>query len=410
MACGTNPLHAAPAEDGCAVYGHIPLCASRCAYCNFFTTTRLTHQSQRYAEALAEEARQVAASAGSPLRAHSLYLGGGTPSVLPAAALSSLVSVLRGLFGWQDRAEFTVEVNPGDASASWLEAVRGAGVNRLSLGMQAADEETLALLGRRHRHDDTRRAVGLARCAGLQNISLDLLYGIPGQSLARWKRSVEAALELDVEHLSAYCLSLEPGTPMSEWVQRGMLEAPDDDRAAELYEWLAQRLDREGYVQYEISNWARGPLMADGQPRFACRHNLTYWENRPYLGLGAGAHGYAAGVRYSVWRSVRGYIERVMRPGARSTFPLSAAVQAWRRVTPQEAADDTLLLGLRLTASGVDAAGYTKRHGAQSWQRHRPTLDRLAAQGLIEWVDNGRRVRLTPRGRLVGNQVFREFV
>lgn len=407
---GAGTSRPSPADDAYAVYCHIPFCASRCSYCDFFTTSRLPHLRQPYVDSLVEEARQIVEVAGRPIVARSLYLGGGTPSVVPELALARLVTEIRRLFAWQGRAEVTVEANPGDVSEAWLKALREAGVNRLSLGMQAADGPTLALLGRHHSHDDTCRAVDRARRAGFEVVNVDLIYGIPGQTRGLWQQSVEAALSLRPEHLSAYCLTLERRTPMGEWVRQGLLETPDDDFAAEQYEWLQGRLAEAGYIQYEISNWALGPLDADGQPRFACRHNLTYWQNRPYLGLGAGAHGYAVGVRYSVRRSVAGYMEMVRMPGERRAFPLSSAAVSWRRVRTDEAAADSLLLGLRLTASGVDVEAFRQRHGDRAWDRHRPTLERLAAEGLIEWADAGRRVRLADRGRLLGNRVFREFV
>ncbi len=400
-----------PLEDvAYAVYCHIPFCATRCTYCDFFTTSRLTSLRQPYADALVEEARQVAEAAGEPFSLGSLYLGGGTPSFLPGEVLKTLISRLRGLFRWQEGVEVTVEANPGDVSEAWLRSIREAGVNRLSLGMQAADEAVLALLGRRHGHEDTRHAVERARRVGFGNLNLDLIYGVPGQTMDTWRKAVEEALRLQPEHLSAYCLSLERRTPMEEWVRRGLLQPPDDDLAAEQYEWLEGRLLEAGYVHYEISNWALGPLGADGQPRFACRHNLPYWQNRPYLGLGAGAHGCAAGVRYAVVRSVSGYIERVKNPGKGAPFPLTSAVGWLRRVSAEEAAADSLLLGLRLTAAGVEVEAFVKRHGERAWRKHRPTLDRLAEEGLIEWVDDSKRVRLSPRGRLLGNRVFREFV
>lgn len=407
---GATVSRAMPGQGPYAVYCHIPFCASRCTYCDFFTSIRQSHLRDSYVEALCEETRQVVRAAGQPVPAGSLYLGGGTPSVLSPASLSRLVSDVRRRFAWVEGAEVTVEANPGDASPEWLGAAAEAGVNRLSLGMQAADREMLSLLGRRHSYEETRLAVENARRAGFSNISLDLIYGIPGQSMQGWRRTVEAALSLRPDHLSAYCLTLERQTPMERWVRRGLLEPPDADLAAEQYEWLEERLEQAGYVHYEISSWARGPVEADGQPRFACRHNLAYWLNRPYLGLGAGAHGYADGIRYRVRRSIAGYIERLQCPCESRLFPLSPAAASWRRVTPEEAATDSLLLGLRLTASGVEVQAYCCRHGDESWQRHWPTLERLAADGLVEWIDGGQRVRLSARGRLLANRVFREFV
>ena len=398
------------AGTAAAVYLHVPFCLSRCTYCAFVTAEGREAALPEYIEALAAEAGSLAASLGRPVPARTLYLGGGTPSRLPGASLRRLACRLSDALDLTPGAEITAEANPGDVTDGWLADARAAGVSRLSLGMQAAEDGALRLLGRRHRHDDTIRAVRTARRHGFGSVSLDLIFGLPGQERAAWERTLDAALALEPEHLSAYALSLEPGTPLAEWVLRGLLPAPDEDRAAEMYERTAWRLRQAGYEHYEISNWARGPVSPDGCPEHACRHNLAYWLNQPYLGLGLAAHGCHAGMRTRNTASLQGYLQRLLGGRAGPEFPRTAATVWWRRLDPEEQAADTLLLGLRLVGRGVDGAAYRACHGETAWRRAEPALHRLQSEGLLEPVSGTQGVRLSARGQLLGNRVFAEFV
>lgn len=411
LAIGTRVLPGPDQGLPEALYIHIPFCLSRCHYCDFVTYTTLRASIDPYIEALAAEISGIRALSASVPPLRTLYLGGGTPSLLASHHLESIRHAIQEVYELGPELEFTLEANPGDLSQDLLAALRQNGVNRLSLGMQSANDAELRLLGRRHTHEKTRQAVHLARLSGFDNLSLDLIYGLPGQTLGDWAANVEAALRLEPEHLSAYCLTIEAGTRLQAQVRRGEVEPASDDAAAEMLEWLASRLSQAGYARYEISNWARGGIAADGHPRFACRHNLTYWRNRPYLGVGAGAHGYWAGVRYANVTRVADYIGR-FRAGAaapRGSPRLRAA--SWSApVGEEEASRDTLLLGLRLTAAGVRVDEYVERHGLPAWEKQKPALDRLERDGLVEWAEGGRRVRLTERGCMLANRVFAEFV
>jgi len=406
---GTPVLPAGRPGLPSALYIHIPFCAARCHYCDFVTYTTLGASIEPYIDALTAEISGM----GEPITVapalRTLYLGGGTPSLLSPQQLARILAALRRVYGLDPGLELTLEANPGDVSIELLTGYRRCGVNRLSLGMQSAGDGELRLLGRRHTHEETRLAVHRSRLAGLQNVSLDLIYGLPGQTLGDWAGNLDAALALEPDHLSAYCLTIEAGTRLGAWVRRGQIEPGSDDLAAEMVEWLGDRLSRAGFTQYEIANWAAGPAAADGFPAFACRHNLTYWMNQPYLGVGAGAHGYWAGVRYANVTRVADYIRRVRGQGERPPNALHLPAATRRaQVGEQEASRDTLLLGLRLTA-GVSVEDYLRRHGSAAWERERTSLDRLHGDGLIEWTQGGRRVRLTPRGRMLGNRVFAEF-
>ena len=361
---------------GLSLYLHIPFCQVRCAYCDFNTYAGLQELMPAYARALAQEihltsfspspdgtARQETIVPGAERsgrgpggEVHTIFFGGGTPSLLPLSLLSEIFAALRVSFELKPDCEITLEANPGTVSLAYLEGLRALGVNRLSFGVQSARSTELRLLDRQHSFEQVIEAVRFARAAGFDNLNLDLIFGIPHQTLAAWQQTLTQTLSLTPNHLSLYALSLEFGTPMRAWVYRGLLPMPDPDLAADMYEWACEVLVAPSFVHYEISNWARAnPLNAASQTRpaaldsqsatrdlrsatsdpqsamsdtcpgrrcrgmrsaisglrFACRHNLQYWRNLPYLGFGAGAHGCAGGWRYSNVLSPRAYIRSV---------------------------------------------------------------------------------------------------
>jgi oxygen-independent coproporphyrinogen III oxidase len=249
-----------------------------------------------------------------------LFLGGGTPSLLPVDLLVQVYQVCSDSFLILPEAEITIEANPGTITQENLQALRHFGYNRISFGMQSAHPVDLVLLERIHDTVDVIHSVSWARKAGFKNISLDLIFGVPGQSFDRWKKTLDTALAMQPEHLSLYALIIEHGTPFLRWVQRGLVTTPDDDLAADMYEWACVRLDEAGYVHYEISNWALNG--SDGD--FSCQHNLQYWRNQPYFGFGAGAHGFINRVRTRNVRGVKTYIERISN-NANAPFPPGAA-------------------------------------------------------------------------------------
>jgi oxygen-independent coproporphyrinogen-3 oxidase len=296
-----------------------------------------------------------------------------------------------------------------------LRELRAAGFNRLSYGVQSANPDELRLLERIHNYSDVVDAVRWSRQAGFGNLNLDLIYGLPEQTLESWQRTVKLSLGLRPEHISAYALTLEHGTPFGRWAAKGLLPIPDPDLAAEQYEWTMDYLASQGYLQYEISNWAL--------PGRECRHNLQYWRNLDYLGLGAGAHGYADGFRYSNVLRIKTYIDRLgtgtanligrddpQNPRCAPTFdfPLSPATVNQHRNTPRDDMQETMLTGLRLTNEGISADGFQQRFGVDLVNVFGREIQKLETIGLLEWA--GDTLRLTQRGRLLGNQVFMEFV
>jgi oxygen-independent coproporphyrinogen-3 oxidase len=407
-----------------SLYLHIPFCAVRCAYCDFNTYAGLDDQMAPYARALACEIRRVggaarAATGGRP-SAHTVFFGGGTPSLLSLDLQREIFAALRESFALTAECEITLEANPGTVTRAYLAGLRELGVNRLSFGVQSSHPHELRLLDRLHLFGDVVQAVSWARAAGFDNLNLDVIFAIPQQTMAMWQATLNRVLALGPEHISAYALSLEHGTPMRAWVYRGLLPMPDPDLAADMYEWASETLERNGYVQYEISNWAKDLeggrqkvqssrlLSADCfPPSFACRHNLQYWRNEPYLGFGAGAHGWAEGVRYSNVLAPAAYIQRISANEAR-TYPLSAAVSHSAQLEPEDAMGETMMMGMRLVREGVTSAEFERRFDVSLAARYPRELESLRHRGLIEW--DGERARLTRAGRLLGNEVFREFL
>jgi oxygen-independent coproporphyrinogen-3 oxidase len=337
-----------------ALYLHVPFCRRRCSYCDFNTFAGLEGLFEPYAAALAKEILRV----GQGERAISVFFGGGTPSVLPTALVGDVLAACCEAFAVEARAEISLEANPGTVDEEKLADLRHLGVNRLSLGVQSARADELALLGRLHSFEQAVQAVSLARAAGFDNLSLDLIYGLPRQSLAHWAETLRAALALSPQHISAYCLSVEDGTPLADWVESGQVPAPDADLAAEMYELAERVLKQAGFVHYEISNWAR--------PGRECRHNLVYWRNGAYLGFGAGAHSHRAGRRWWNVPAPAAYIAR-LKAGE----------------NPQEDAEEidaalamceTMMLGLRLR-EGVSARAFEERFGRGLAEVYGPELD-----------------------------------
>ncbi len=390
--------------DYYSLYLHVPFCEKRCYYCDFNTYAGMERWMPDYTAALCEEIRQVASLSSERHPAHTLFFGGGTPSLLSIAQLEKILATIGQHFTLQPGLEATLEANPGTVSLEYLRDLRKLGLNRLSLGMQSADPQELTLLGRIHDTPDVIQAVKWARQAGFDNLNLDLIFGLPFQTMETWQKSIELALGMKPQHLSLYALTVEKGTPFFRWAQRGLIPLPDDDLAADQYEWAGERLEKEGFCQYEISNWARkdssGSLLA-------CRHNLQYWRTQPYLGFGAGAHGFASGVRTVNVPGIRAYVERC-KSATRGPFPTGPATVEQTPIDTRTEMMETMMVGLRLVEEGISYTGFEQRFHTPLEEAFGKQIQKLTGQGLLETVDG--RVRLTKRGRLLGNRVFMEFV
>jgi oxygen-independent coproporphyrinogen-3 oxidase len=390
-----------------SLYLHIPFCRHRCSYCDFNTYAGMAELIPAYAQALSREIRLLEESAGAHLPVRTIFIGGGTPSLMPLAELERLFSTLQDNFELLPGIEITLEANPGTVSLPYLVELNKMGVNRLSLGMQSAIPAELQLLEREHDFGEVTQAVAWARRAGFENLNLDLIFGLPGQTLPAWKESLEKALALQPDHFSLYALTLEHGTPLQHQVQQNLLTAPDADLAADMYEFAADQLQAAGFIQYEISNWARSA--GDAGP-LVCHHNLQYWRNQTYLGLGAGAHGYAGGFRTANVLAPSTYIQRCLE-GQVQAFPRTPATAEIIAVEREAEIAETMMMGLRLVQEGVSNKIFQKRFGNRLEDVFGMQIQHLRSLGLLEWAaDDGDILRLTPRGRLLGNQVFVEFV
>jgi oxygen-independent coproporphyrinogen-3 oxidase len=393
-----------------SLYIHIPFCKHRCAYCDFNTYAGMENLIPAYVKTLCREVQWVAQAAGKKLPVHTVYMGGGTPSLLSLDEIERIFCVIRSNFDLKDDAEISLEANPGTLSEQCLQGLFALGVNRISIGMQSAHQVELCILERIHDYMDVVHSVEWVRRAGIHNINLDLIFGIPGQNLDGWKRSLELAIRLRPEHLSMYSLTLEEGTQMERWVSRGLLAEMDSDLAADMYDLADEFLDQAGYQQYEISNWAKPG--SNGHP-MACRHNLQYWRGKPYLGLGAGAHGYVNHIRTANVLTPKGFIDRmVMGIEPKGTeFPCTPATVEISTLNPDDEMGELMMMGLRLTQEGVPEETFIERFGKTLEEVYGTKIQYLEKSGLLEWLDLPKRsLRLTKRGRLLGNQVFREFI
>jgi oxygen-independent coproporphyrinogen III oxidase len=410
-----------------SVYVHIPFCQKRCSYCDFNTYAGFDDLIPAYVSALKKEIEILTASRGETIPVGTIFFGGGTPSLLSDTFLRQILTLLAESFDFQNDIEITLEANPGTLRLEYLAALRNMGVNRLSMGMQSAQPRDLKLLDRQHTHQDVIKAVTWARQAGFSNLSLDLIFGVPTQSLENWADTLDQALELGPEHFSLYALTVEPKTPLHSWVTAGTVASPDSDLAADMYDLACEKLAVAGYVQYEISNWARGsgkwqiPHAEMGMKRidpsalhtpnspFKCRHNLQYWHNLPYLGFGAGAHGFVGGYRIENLRGLADYIQALENYEQKMDhFPRTPATQNLIPIDPETEMRETMIMGLRLTEAGVSAEMFKARFGTALLDVFGGEIEKLINWGLLEWRADS--LRLTPRGRLLGNQVFVAFV
>jgi oxygen-independent coproporphyrinogen-3 oxidase len=382
-----------------SLYVHVPFCRSKCAYCDFNSYARKERLIPAYIDALLREATFWAES-GVVDRVDTLYFGGGTPSLLPIADMERLLVALRRRFDIALGAEVTAEANPETVDVAYLRALRRLGVNRLSIGVQSFDNAELRFLGRIHDAARAEEACHAAREAGFDSVSIDLIFGLPRQTTEQWRRSLEKAVAVGPDHLSLYALTLEEDTPLARRVAAGECQEPDPDVQAEMYTWSSEQLAEAGYEQYEISNWSR--------PGHRCRHNLTYWQSRPYLGLGAGAHSYVDGYRLANQRLPDRYIELVpIGGGAWPCDPSPPQVESVEQPDAGRELSDAIILGLRLT-EGVWLAGLSERFGVDVGERFGGETRELEALGLLESVDG--QIRLTERGRLLGNEAFQRFL
>lgn len=374
------------------VYVHIPFCRKKCFYCDFPSYAGREGDREEYTRALCREIRSQGSSYrlrwGDPA---TIYIGGGTPTSLPPQCMSDILDALSETFPPVEGREFTVECNPGTVDEAYFQILREGAVNRLSFGVQSFNDRLLQAIGRIHTAGEAAAAVRAARKAGFENISLDLMYGLPGQTMADLERSVQQALELAPQHLSIYGLQVEEHTVFGDRRERGELRLPDDEEAERMYDYMTSVLPAHGYARYEISNFAR--------PGFVSRHNLAYWQDVPYLGLGAAAHSYLDGRRWESESDLSRYMDQAKR-GIRPVHPEE-------EMTDAVAMEEFCFLALR-TAAGISRRRFAEKFGLELDRVYEGPIREMAQKGLL--ADEGDSVHLTELGMKFGNLVFEAFL
>jgi oxygen-independent coproporphyrinogen III oxidase len=373
------------------VYVHIPFCRSRCSYCDFATGLHQVDLAARYVDAVISEI-QRSTTTSEPIHIDTIYFGGGTPSLLTPEQLEGILGAITRGFDVSADAEITMEMNPGALALETLDSFRALGVNRASFGAQTFDDRELARLGRSHNTADTLNTFKDLRTAGFDNISFDLIAGLPGQSLERWQQNVQQALSLRPEHLSFYLLEVHAGTPLAEHIRRGIQPKPDEDLASVMYSFMLERAVAGGYEHYEISNLSLRGL--------ASRHNTKYWTGDAYFGFGCSAHSYdGKNRRWSNDRDINRYLQTIEN----GTTP----VVEEQLLTLQDIRSEAVFLGLRMMR-GIDTKRYQDMFGVDLQAEHKGDLARFLEAGLLE-ID-GDLLRLTRAGALMSNEVFAAFV
>ncbi|HET6615812.1 MAG TPA: radical SAM family heme chaperone HemW [Dehalococcoidia bacterium] len=387
-------------ESTIGLYVHIPFCTAKCGYCDFNSYANHEHMIPSYGDTLLKDATLWRDAVGAR-QIGTLFFGGGTPSLTPVDDMTRIIDGLRATFAFAPDAEVSLEANPGSLTTDYLRGLRDIGFNRISIGVQSFDDEELVSLDRIHTRDDALAAYRSARDAGFENVNLDFIYGLPEQPMSNWQRTLEEAVALRPDHLSLYALTVEEGTPLARDIARGRTTPPDPDAQADQYEWTMDRMATAGYEQYEISNWAL--------PGRRCAHNLVYWQNREYLGLGAGAHSFLNGVRFSTVLLPNRYVELVdasaeaMRDGHGAMQHVIGA----ETITGDLSIADTLILGLRLN-DGIDLQAFRARYNRTVDDVHGALVAEFESYGILDRTVT--HLRLTRRGRLLSNELFQRLL
>ena len=376
------------------VYIHIPFCQQKCFYCDFPSFAGRERFIDDYLLALKEEIHKTKSNMGygqdEKLQPKTLYIGGGTPTVLAEEQLEKLFQLIHEEISLDFCEEYTIEVNPGTVNENKLKLLKNAGITRLSIGVQSLDDKYLQAIGRIHNAQEAVDTVHLAQLLGLNNISIDLMYGLPGQTMAVLQETLRQALKLKVQHISIYGLQLEEGTAFAKMEAIGKLQLPADEITEAMYDYITSELPQQGYERYEISNFA--------QKGFYSRHNMSYWQDKMYLGFGSGAHSYWQGKRLQNLADIPSYIKAV---------PENNWQELEEQVSEKEHMEEMCFLGLR-TAEGINKKQFSQTFGRNLEEIYGDVIIRLTEKGLLK--DKEDSCSLTPLGMRYGNQVFSEFL
>ena len=403
----SNPPQIVP-NSGMGLYVHVPFCKTKCPYCDFNTYQGIENLIEPFLPAITSEITCWGdALAHPPVK--SVFFGGGTPSYLPQGDIERILVAIQSSFQVDPAAEISIEANPGDLDEAACAGILHQGVNRLSIGVQSLDNDLLNLLGRRHQASEAVEAFQSARQAGFDNVNLDLMYGLPNQSMEQWQKTLSSLIELTPEHISLYALTIEEGTPMHRWAAEGKIPEPDSDLAADMYQHAREVLAEAGYHHYEISNWSL--------PDRACEHNLVYWENGPYLGVGPGAHSRLGDYRFWTVLSPRDYNTKAATWADSGVQPLADLVETalqgiptlggWEHLSLETTCSETMFLGLRLL-DGLNLSEASAIAGTDLAKKFQTPIQECLNLGLLE--QDGDCLKLTMQTYLVANQAFTRFL
>lgn len=376
-----------------AIYVHIPFCVQKCLYCDFASYACYDRKvQQEYVAAVCREIERKSRAKQAVNPAGTIYFGGGTPSVLPTEDIAQIVEMLKRCGYWQQPAEATIEVNPGTADMVKLQALHELGFDRISFGVQSLQDGELTAIGRIHTAREALEAIEMAKTAGFERINADVIYGLPQQTLRSLEDTLQQLTAMGIEHLSVYGLILEEGTPLTRLVEAGRVQLPDEDAAADMYEFVQRFLRESGFERYEVSNYARGGVYS--------RHNLVYWQYLPYEAFGAAACAFDGAARVTATADVAAYIA-----GSESGKDIYAAEQ----LSNAELLGEFMFMNLRKT-SGADLLQARERYGVDVWDKYQAELEPLLAAGLVDYDAEWQILRLTESGMEVGNRIFEIFV
>lgn len=373
-----------------ALYIHIPFCEKKCYYCDFSSYSGKKHLIGDYIEALKKEIILYKPTLEN-YKISTIFFGGGTPSILEGNEIASIMDIINKNYSIKDDAEVSMEANPGTLTYSKLKTYYENGVNRLSIGLQACQNNLLKTLGRIHSFEDYVKNLEEARKAGFSNINTDLMFALPGQKEKDWEESLERIVSLDIPHISAYSLIVEEETPFYNWVENKKILLPDEEIELKMYHDTIKYLEEKGYTHYEISNFAK--------PGFQCKHNLIYWQNKPYIGVGSGAHSYFNEKRFNNVKGIEEYIELLKENKA----PIEEEID----ISMKDQISETMFLGLRMM-EGVSIEEFTKKFNISPFEIYKEQMEKFKRQNLLEW--DASHIRLTKKGVDLSNIVFQDML
>ncbi len=373
-----------------SLYIHIPFCQKKCYYCDFNSYSGKQHFIKDYIKALKKEIAMYGPILNN-YKINTIFFGGGTPSILQEGLVSAIMKTIKEHYDVENNAEISIEANPGTLDYNKLREYRNSGINRLSMGLQACQGNLLKSLGRIHTFGDYLKNLEVAGEVGFSNINTDLMFSLPGQKEDDWKECLEKIVRLNIPHISAYSLIVERGTPFYDWVKNEIISLPDEETQLRAYHYAIKYLEEKGYIHYEISNFAK--------PGFQCKHNIVYWRNKPYIGLGAGSHSYFNKKRFNNVSGIEDYIKLVED----GKTPIEEKID----ISIEDEISETMFLGLRLI-KGISINEFTERFNISPFKIYKEQIKKFSEQGLLKWDET--HIRLTQKGIDISNVVFQEML